>query len=295
MHSEVFDRASLVQATNNHPAGAEAGHAFYPNISSGTTHESHHSEGPDAFGGSHHAPGAMAVMAGTDDSVLLRLQCRLHSLLSDTSTAAFRENRSVVVQVLSACKDLLEILQGILFARGHLPNSTMAVATPGQLHSQPTVDAGHAEQNPSSPTFIIVLQVITCYGYALQLLGPTVEALASPAGDMGSVSLGTFNLASQPAMSSYVAMHMVLRMIHQLRESIHLLVSGCDEFANARSRTSSSHSMVNESLDGAETPQSTEIADSIRFVAEMVIKKETALDERLSCFIKSQSPLSWGK
>lgn len=140
----------------------------------------------------------------------------------------------------------------------------------------------------------MLLQVITCYGYVLELLKPTVEALASPSGGIGIVSLGDFSLASQPAMSSYVAMHVVHSLIHQLRDSIHLLVSTCNDFVNEHPKSSPPPTVAMddqpEDMTGA-SPQTARTATSIQIAIDMMAEKETMLDERLSDFIKSPNSL----
>lgn len=218
--------------------------------------------------------------AGADE--LLRLQCRLYNLMSITNEATLREPPAVD-EILVACKDLLEIIQANLAAQGHLPESGGSFAFSG---SQPAGEPSHGDQrrrrNQQMGNCVTVLQVLTCYGYALQLLEPSIDTLATRTGDLGFVSLGAFSLASQPAISSYVAVHMVLSMIHQLRDSIHLLASGYKELANA---SQGARPFQTSSTDMMEDMQTT-TANSIQIAIGMVTESEAILFQRLSGFTK---------
>lgn len=248
-----------------------------------------HQEEPEAFpyadysmGMPQKGLGSMAV-TGTDD--LLRLQCRLYNLMSITNEATVREPPAVD-EILVACKDLLEIIQANLAAQGHLSEAGGPFTFAGRPASQPAGDPDHGDQrrhrNQQMANCVTVLQVLTCYGYALQLLEPSIDTLATRTGDLGFVSLGAFSLASQPAISSYVAVHMVLSMIHQLRDSIHLLASGYKELASAAQRTQSFQASPTDMMEGMQTTTT----NSIQIAIGMVTESESILFERLSCFTK---------
>ncbi|KAK4119454.1 hypothetical protein N657DRAFT_674857 [Parathielavia appendiculata] len=85
----------------------------------------------------------------------------------------------------------------------------------------------------SAVGYITVQQALTCYSFVLLVLDRVVNALQSTrAGDQNQsgvlevpspLSLGSFNLASQPALNAEMVLHLVFRMIHHSRSLIHSL------------------------------------------------------------------------
>ncbi|KAI1085702.1 hypothetical protein F5B20DRAFT_519381 [Whalleya microplaca] len=300
MYKEILDcdlplyPTDFTQPTNDDPTIENANRAFHSDACNVTVQGFRQREEPEDFAYSDHGLGisreAIGSRTGTDE--LLRLQCRLHNLLSLADEATTRDSPAVD-EVLVACKDFLEIIQATLAAQSHYSEFGVPFALPGRSPSQSS-DASYCGNQRARPNLrmsncVTVLQVLTCYGYVLQLLEPIVDALASRTGDTGFISLGTFSLASQPAMSSYVAIHMVLGMINQLRDSIHLLASGYKELGKASQRTQPFQASA---ADMVENVQTTITTNSIQIATSMVTEKETILVQRLTCFTKSSYHIS---
>ncbi|KAF4764844.1 hypothetical protein N7455_004370 [Penicillium solitum] len=152
---------------------------------------------------------AIPVKIGMDE--LLRLQCHLNDLLTGASESA-TPHQPALDEVMVACKDLLELLPG-------RQSDCSGPSTPGR----PQDNSCHATLDPLRINYIAVLQVATSYAYALQLLDLAVDNLKPQAVNLALVSLGIFNLESQPAMSTSVGAYMVFNMVHQLRDAISLL------------------------------------------------------------------------
>ncbi|KAI1759408.1 hypothetical protein GGR53DRAFT_513695 [Hypoxylon sp. FL1150] len=281
-------QSDFTQPINGSPSGENA-NQYRPAKCDVTGQTLQHQEEPEAFPYPDYGMGmpqkgvGSIIATGTDD--LLRLQCRLYNLMSITNEATIREPPAVD-EILVACKDLLEIIQANLAAQGHLSEAGGPFAFAGRPASQPAGEPNHGDQrrhrNQQMANCVTVLQVLTCYGYALQLLEPSIDTLATRTGDLGFVSLGAFSLASQPAISSYVAVHMVLSMIHQLRDSIHILASGYKELANATQRSQSFQASPTDMMEDMQTTT----ASSIQIAVGMVTESESILFQRLSNFTK---------
>lgn len=271
------------QPTNENPA---IENAFHPDACNVTIQSLRHREEPEHFAyldhglGMHQKP--TRSRTATDD--LLHLQCRLHNLVPIADEATAREPPAVD-EVLVACKDLLEILQAHLAAQGLIPESGTPYTIAARSPSQSSSEGDQKGRSQRMSNCVTVLQVLTCYGYALQLLEASVDALASRTCDLGFVSLGNFSLASQPAMSTYMAVHMILGMVHQLRDSIHLLASGSRELANSPQRTQLFQSPAADNM--MENAQNTTTTNSIQMALGMVTENEAILVQKLSCFTKS--------
>lgn len=155
---------------------------------------------------------------------LPRLQFHLSNLLRGASESP-TGHQPALDEVMLACKELLELLP--VPARcsncsttndetGTLDSCRHGVGEPPQRGAPfGTVSINH----------IIVLQVATSYAYALQLLDLAVDNHKTRARDLAPVTLGVFNLASQPAMSTSVGAYMMSSMVHQLRDAISLLMA----------------------------------------------------------------------
>ncbi|XXH00640.1 hypothetical protein Hte_006988 [Hypoxylon texense] len=277
------------QPINESPSIENHNQAYPPAKGNVTIQTLQHREEPEAFTYPDYNLGISQkgidniAAAGTDE--LLRLQCRLYNLMSITNEATLREPPAVD-EILVACKDLLEIIQANLAAQGHLSESGGPFAFSGRSTSQSAGEPSHGDQrrrrNQQMSNCVTVLQVLTCYGYALQLLEPSIDTLATRTGDLGFVSLGAFSLASQPAISSYVAVHMVLSMIHQLRDSIHLLASGYKDLANASQRPQSFQASPADMMEDMKATTT----NSIQIAIGMVTESEAILFQRLSGFTK---------
>lgn len=193
------------------------------------------------------------VKTGMDE--LLRLQCHFSNLLTGASESA-TPHQPALDEVMMACKDLLELLPG-------RQSDCSGPSTAGRPQSNPC----HAALDPLKINYISVLQVATSYAYALQLLDLAVDNLK--AGNLALVSLGIFNLASQPAMSTSVGAYMISSMVHQLRDAISLLTP---EYRGTPSPLVPSTS----GLQAATT------TSSIQAAVNMVHEMETSLLEKLS-------------
>jgi hypothetical protein len=203
---------------------------------------------------------AAPVKTGMDE--LLRLQCHLSNLLTGASESA-TPHQPALDEVMMACKDLLELLPG-------RQSDCSGPSTPGRPQDNPC----HAALDPLRINYIAVLQVATSYAYALQLLDLAVDNLKTRAGDLALVSLGIFNLASQPAMSTSVGAYMISSMVHQLRDAISLLTP------EHRGRPSPHVS----STGGFQAATTT---NSIQAAVNMVHEMETSLLEKLSQVMNS--------
>lgn len=181
--------------------------------------------------------GTVPIVKTTGADELLRLQFHLSNLLTGASESP-TGHQPALDEVMMVCKELLELLPVLAHRSGSDystssnsgtgagAQSTLASVNaeyPDPCHSigEPTQRGGPSE--PLRMNYITVLQVTTLYAYALQLLDLAVDNLKTPAGNLALVSLGTFNLATQPAMSTSVGAYMTYSMVHQLRDAISLL------------------------------------------------------------------------
>ncbi|KAJ9483221.1 hypothetical protein VN97_g10187 [Penicillium thymicola] len=203
---------------------------------------------------------ATPVKIGMDE--LLQLQCHLNALLTGASESA-TPHQPALDEVLVACKDLLELLPG-------RQSDCSGPPTPGR----PLDNSCRPALDPLRINYIAVLQVATSYAYALQLLDLAVDNLKPQAGNLALVSLGIFNLASQPAMSTSVRAYMIFNMVHQLRDAISLLTP-------EHGGRPSSHL---SSTDGSQVATTT---NSMQAAVYMVYEMETSLLEKLSQVMNS--------
>ncbi|KAJ6088624.1 hypothetical protein N7486_009885 [Penicillium sp. IBT 16267x] len=212
---------------------------------------------------------APSVKTGMDE--LLRLQCHLSKLLAGASESV-TPHQPALDEVMMACKDLLELLPG-------RQSDCSGLSTPGRPQGNPC----HATLDPLRINYIAVLQVATSYAYALQLLDLAVDNLKTRAGNLALVSLGIFNLASQPAMSTSVGAYMISSMVHQLRDAIGLLTPE----HNGRP------SQYVTSTGGAQLATTT---NSLQAAVSMVHEMETSLLEKLSQVMNSpySGPMALG-
>ncbi|GIK02974.1 hypothetical protein Aspvir_007039 [Aspergillus viridinutans] len=195
-------------------------------------------------------------------------------------------------EVMMVCKELLELLP--VPARRSGPDHTTAGNSgtgTGPPFTPASVNAGHPDPcdgigeptqrgggpfDPLRINYITVLQVATSYAYALQLLDLAVDNLKTRAGNLALVSLGTFNLASQPAMSTAVGAYMVSSMVHQLRDAISLLTPEYQHQQGPPPPHASSPSP--SGLRAAAAAAN----NSIQAAVDMVSEKETSLLEKLA-------------
>ncbi|RHZ55503.1 Zn(II)2Cys6 transcription factor domain-containing protein [Aspergillus thermomutatus] len=196
---------------------------------------------------------------------LLRLQFHLSNLLTGASESP---HQPALDEVMMVCKELLELLP-VPARSDYSTASNSGTGTGPPPFTPASVNAGHPDpigeptQRGGGPriNYITVLQVATSYAYALQLLDLAVDNLKTRAGNLALVSLGTFNLASQPAMSTSVGAYMISSMVHQLRDAISLLTP-----------------------QGPPPPHVSSAAanNSIQAAVDMVSEKETSLLEKLA-------------
>lgn len=145
---------------------------------------------------------------------LLQLQCDLHGLMLRQSKREISNDRAIE-EVLLACNRLLRLFESFAAAGQAPDHSTLGFE--GEILDQ-TNSLG---QSP-----LAGLQVVTCYAYALHLLDGAVDTLECRSTNMPLVSIGTFNLSTQPNMSTFVVAHMLLKMMYQLREGVSALSFG---------------------------------------------------------------------
>lgn len=203
---------------------------------------------------------AIPVKIGMNE--LLRLQCHLNDLLTGASESA-TPHQPALDEVMVACKSLLELLPAC-------QSDHSGPSTPGR----PQDNSCHVALDPLRINYIAVLQVATSYAYALQLLDFAVDNLKAQAGNLALVSLGIFNLASQPAMSTSVRAYMIFNMVHQLRDAISLLTP-------EHRGIPPPHVSSTGGLQGATT------TNSIQAAVYMVHEMETSLLEKLSQVMSS--------
>jgi microcystin-dependent protein len=243
--------------------------------------------------------GPTAQEIGSTTDRLLQLQFQLHhlSVTTDQETAM---NQPAAEEVLEATKNFLEILQASLAAQSCIPQPISAIAS--------TADAvtGWDDPKPAAMSYITVLQVLTCYSYVLHVLDPVVSALIvqkaestvrtaepcrafSNAGHEKSsqtaLSMGFFNLASQPAMNADVVLHIILRMIQQLRLSIHLLASGHRDPVD---EISDRVGIGSPAVDTTRKLHATPISISSQPIVKLISAREEPLVERLSHLMDGQ-------
>ncbi|CAI7675003.1 unnamed protein product [Penicillium discolor] len=207
---------------------------------------------------------AIPVEIGMDE--LLRLQCHFNNLLTGASESA-TPHQPALDEVMVACKDLLELLPG-------RQSDCSGPSTPGR----PQDNSCRAALDPLRINYIAVLQVATSYAYALQLLDLAVDNLKPQAVNLALVSLGIFNLESQPAMSTSVGAYMVFNMVHQLRDAISLL-------------TPEHRGMTSPHVSPTGVLQVATTTNSIQAAVYMVYEMERSLLEKLSQFMNCPVPL----
>jgi hypothetical protein len=243
--------------------------------------------------------GPTAQEIGTTTDRLLQLQIQLHhlSMATDQETTM---NQPAAEEVLEATKNFLEILQASLADQSCLAVPKLALA------STTNAPSGCDDLKPAAMSYITVLQVLTCYSYVLHVLDPVVSALTiqkaesavrtaescrafSSAGFKNSsqttLSIGFFNLASQPAMNADVVLHIILRMIQQLRISIHLLASGHRELAG---EISDRVGIGSTAVDTTRKLQSTPISISSQPIVRLISTREEPLVEKLYHLMNGQ-------
>jgi hypothetical protein len=236
---------------------------------------------------------------------LVELQTQLHRLLS----VAHDEHSGFdyVQEGLEAAKTFLGVLQTSLASLNDYCPDAAKVPAP-------------------SVSYIAVQQSLVCYSYVLLLLDRVVGVLTgsgppvahacagtssymytpSPLGESPAVtalSLGVFNLASQPALNVEMVLHLVLRMVQRLRKMIHLLASGCKDLAGVLDRpdripaSSASGGEMHVSAVEADrgsskkangTPVS--IAVMSYAVSDFIVERENALVGRLARLANSSGP-----
>ncbi|KAL4902780.1 hypothetical protein BDW74DRAFT_180479 [Aspergillus multicolor] len=189
-------------------------------------------------GASEKESGPVVMSIGADE--LLRLQSHLSNMLKSASEPSTGP-QPALDEVMMACKDLLELLPMPVHrpSSDHNRNTANKTATTGPPLTPNSISAGPRQPGYDEPrqrqggpfdplriNYITVLQVATSYAYALQLLDLAVDHLKTHAGSLALVSMGIFNLASQPAMSISVGAYMISSMVHQLRDAISLLMPG---------------------------------------------------------------------
>jgi len=100
-----------------------------------------------------------------------------------------------------------------------------------------------------------------------------------------ALSIGFFNLASQPAMNADVVLHIILRMIQQLRVSIHLLASGHRDLGG---EISDRVGIGSSAVDTTRKLHATPISISSQPIVKLISAREEPLVERLSHLMNGQ-------
>ncbi|KAB8227683.1 Zn(II)2Cys6 transcription factor domain-containing protein [Aspergillus alliaceus] len=234
--------------------------------------------------------GTVPIVKTTVADELLRLQFHLSNLLTGASESP-TGHQPAIDEVMMVCKELLELLP-IPARRSSSDYGTASknMTGTGPPFTPASVNAGHPDPcdgigqptqrgggpfDPLRINYITVLQVATSYAYALQLLDLAVDNLKTRAGNLALVSLGTFNLASQPAMSTSVGAYMISSMVHQLRDAISLLTP---EYQHQQGRPPPHASSPPSGLQAAAAAAN----NSIHAAVDMISEKETSLLEKLA-------------
>ncbi|CAG8887908.1 unnamed protein product [Penicillium egyptiacum] len=210
-----------------------------------------------------------SVPVKTGGNELLRLQCHLSNLVTGASEST-TGHQPVLDEVMTACKDLLEMLS----------DRRLDCGGPGPFASAWHFEGGPCgdQRGPVDPpriNYIAVLQVATSYAYALQLLDLAADNLKTRAGSLALVGIGVFNLTSQPAMSTSAGAYMISNMIQELRYAISLLKPEHEGLAASTRRLPPHASPTSGSQAGTMT-------NSIQAAVDMVSEVETSLLEKLS-------------
>jgi hypothetical protein len=242
---------------------------------------------------------------------LVQLQVRLHRLLSASDE---EPTFDFVQEGLEAAKSFLSVLQTRLAAQRHLSLDSGVLSTAGttttgwllasegtQDSSVPSRDARCANASPVS--YITIQQALTCYSYVLMLLDRVVSVLQSTrVGDRSesglgllespsTLSLGSFNLASQPALNAEIVLHLVHRMVQHLRAQIQSLASGCKDLSNLLSGSPTSAGTklpaAEDSISRSTNSSFVSIATMSHAVSDLVVERERMLLERLSALTSS--------
>ncbi|GKZ79778.1 hypothetical protein AnigIFM56816_003984 [Aspergillus niger] len=238
------------------------------------------------LGTSEQGTASTARITGADE--LLRLQSHLSNLLTCASESSTGQ-KPALDKVLMACKELLELLPVPDYRPGSDCNTASNSGTETEVSfAIASVNAGHPDCchgfgeptqigggpfNPPRINYITILQVATLYAYALQLLDIAVDNLKTRAGNLAPISLGTFNLASQPAMSTSVGAYMISSMVHQLRDAISLLMP---EYQHQKGSPPPHISSPRSGLGAVAAAAN----NSIQAAVDMVSEKEASLLEK---------------
>ncbi|BCR97999.1 Zn(II)2Cys6 transcription factor domain-containing protein [Aspergillus luchuensis] len=220
---------------------------------------------------------------------LLRLQSHLSNLLACAS-GPHAENQPALDEVLVACKDLLELLP-VSAARCPEPDlqttsnggtgTGTSCAPTGVNPEEPDGCRGICESTPKEGrlfdplgvNYITVLQIATSYACVLQVLDLAVDSLMNQTGNLGPISMGSFNLPAQSAMSTSVGAYMISSMVRELRDAISLLMPGYQQ-QNGPPRVATPHSGLR--------PSSSAGNSSIQAAVNMISEKEASLLEKLA-------------
>lgn len=248
---------------------------------------------------------AATTDVGTTTDNLLQLQHQLHRLFLTTDQETIMD-QPAVDEVLEATKTFLEILQTTLAAQSPPSESVVPLAPSTDVpYTEGTDEPSRSDQNArrkqASMSYITLLQVLTCYSYILHVLDPVVGALTrqsdealkgtmeqytSPytskteSASRPSLSLGFFNLASQPGLNADIVLHIVLRMIQKLRASIHMLTSGCKDLEDEVCKSL----LPPSATDSTRKLHATPIISSSQPLVAIIGEREKMLVERLSSF-----------
>ncbi|KAE8152733.1 hypothetical protein BDV25DRAFT_127720 [Aspergillus avenaceus] len=203
---------------------------------------------------------------------LLWLQSRLGNMLK-CAIESPTEQQPAVDKVLSVCKELLEL---ILVPDSRLSSNYSTAGNHGTEIGSPSfapgsVNAGHPDRCHGL--------VATLYAYALQLLDLAVDNLKAHAGNLALISFGSFNLASQPAMSTSVGAYMVSSMVHQLRDAVHHLIP---EYQQQKGPPPA-HGSVPSGSDSGAAPANSVMQTAVN----MVSQKEASVLEKSAQIIVS--------
>lgn len=196
----------------------------------------------------------------------LQLQHQVHRLLSKLSQDVIED---VVEEGLGITKSFLELLQTSLGIFGRTIGSSVS-ATPMDMESNLPDERGPAGTKPMEHDagIIDILQALTHYSLILHMLEKVVGAVNSISKRSTALSLGSFSLVSQGALNRDVVLHIVFRMIHQLRMLIDILLSNCKDITHGSS-TNTGHR-----LDAAST------TGGFQALAELMSEREKTLMER---------------
>lgn len=209
---------------------------------------------------------------------LSSLQRQLHRLLHKSSEEGIAGD---IDEGLQAAKSFLELLQAYyrcLCPIG-LSNFHSSHGDRDQTNTMPSLPLNSIHPNHrQSLTLIVILQAMTCYSYLLEVLDRVIDSLRGQSNVPLPVSLGVFNLASQPELNQDVIFHIMLSMVQKVR----LLIHGQGTDGCKKSHLSSFDSGGGGDSVPHHCQSANPVAISLPGMAELVQERERTLVEKLT-------------